>query len=135
MRLAVITLALLVLSSAPATTLAASPADARLTIAFFRDGGDPSTRVRWTLECSPTGGSYPRRMAACSVLDRLGRSVFAPVPLDKACTEIYGGPQVVVISGQVDGRRVWARFRRDNGCQIDRWERAGALLPRTSGVG
>jgi hypothetical protein len=135
MRIAAVALAFLVLSAAPAATLAASPGETTLTISFFRDGSDSSTRARWTLTCSPTGGSYPRRVAACSVLDRLGASVFAPVPLDKACTEIFGGSQVAVVSGRVAGRRVWARFRRDDGCQINRWERAGALLPRTTGVG
>jgi Subtilisin inhibitor-like len=135
MRIAAVALALLVLGASPAATLAASPGETTLTITFFRDGGDPSTRSRWTLTCSPTGGSYPRRVAACALLDRLGTSVFAPVPSDKACTQIFGGSQVAIVTGRVDGRRVWTRFRRDDGCQINRWERAGALLPRTTGVG
>jgi hypothetical protein len=134
MHLAAAALAFLVLSAAPTATLAASPGETTLTIAFFSDGSDPFTRVRWTLTCSPTSGSYPLRVAACSVLDRLGPSVFAPVPPDKACTQIFGGPQVAIVSGRVDGHRVWARFRRDDGCQLNRWARAGALLPRTTAV-
>lgn len=113
----------------------AASGDTRLTIVFLPDGADTSNRSRWTLACSPPGGTYPRRAAACAVLHRLGRSVFLPVPAETACAELYGGPQVVVVSGRVDGRPVWARFRRDDGCQLGRWAKAGALLPRTVGVG
>jgi hypothetical protein len=138
MRVAAVALGLLALSAAPTTAFAVSAGETTLRIAFFRDGNDPSTRTRWTLTCSrnggSSGGSYPRRAAACSVLDRLGASVFAPVPQNVACSEIFGGSQVAIISGRVDGRRVWARFRRDDGCQVNRWERAGALLPRTTGA-
>jgi hypothetical protein len=46
------------------------------------------------------------------------------------CTEIYGGPQVALVTGILAGRRIWARFQRRDGCEIARWNRlAPWLLP------
>lgn len=100
-----------------------------LRIAGFADGRKPETKVVWTLRCDPVGGSLPRRSAACRELARRGRQTLLPVPPGTACTEIYGGPQVAIVTGTIDGRPVWARLRRDDGCQIDRWERNRFLLP------
>ena len=59
-----------------------------------------------------------------------GVKLFAPVPRDAVCTEIYGGPQVARVVGRVNGKRVWASFNRANGCHISRWDRlAPWLLP------
>ena len=57
--------------------------------------------------------------------------MFAPVPKDIVCTEIYGGPQKARVIGTVAGHRIWATFTRENGCQIYRWNRLSPwLLPR-----
>ncbi len=100
-----------------------------LRIAFFEDGGKPETKTVWTLRCDPVGGTLPRAPVACRELSRLGWQTLRPVPPDVACTEIYGGPQVAVVTGVVDGRRVWVKLRRDNGCEIDRWNRNRFLVP------
>ena len=122
---------LLVLAGALA--LLAPVADASsttsLTIAYLEDLERPTERVRWTLRCDPFGGTHPRRAASCRELARLGWRAFRPVPPDLACTEIYGGPQVAIVSGRVRGRRVWARLSRGDGCQMQRWDRIPSLLP------
>jgi hypothetical protein len=100
-----------------------------LTITYVADSSRPTDRVRWTLACQPPSGTHPRRAAACRELARLGFRAFAPVPKDTACAEIYGGPQVAIVSGRVGGRRVWARLSRVDGCQIERWARVRSLLP------
>ena len=82
---------------------------------------DASLRSRRRHAPAPRG-RLPRARA-------LGWRAFQPVPPDKACTEIFGGPQVAIVSGRVDGRRVWARLSRVDGCQIARWERVPSLLP------
>jgi aminoglycoside phosphotransferase (APT) family kinase protein len=107
----------------------ASPSTA-LTITYLADSGRATERVRWTLRCDPPGGSHPRRAAACRELGRLGWRAFLPVPKGMACTEIYGGPQAAFVSGRVDGRHVWAKLTRADGCQIERWGRVPSLLPR-----
>ncbi len=100
-----------------------------LRIAYLEDAKRPAHAIAWTLRCDPAGGTHPRPVAACRALARLGWHAFRPVPKTTACTEIYGGPQVAIVSGRVDGRRVWARLSRVDGCQIARWERVPSLLP------
>jgi hypothetical protein len=100
-----------------------------LTITYIADVDDPSDRVRWTLQCDPVAGTHPRRNATCRELDRLGWQVFRPVAPDKVCTQVYGGPQVAIVSGRVNGHTVWARLSRADGCQISRWSRVPSLLP------
>jgi hypothetical protein len=51
-----------------------------------------------------------------------------------ACTEIYGGPQVARVVGVVQGKRIWARFSREDGCQIARWSRVSPWLLPPGGV-
>lgn len=101
-----------------------------LTITYDPDSRAAGERTRWTLGCAPTRGTHPRRAAACRELGRVGWQAFRPVLGDRACAELYGGPQVAVVSGSVDGRRVWARLSRTDGCEIERWGRIPSLLPK-----
>jgi hypothetical protein len=127
MRVLVIVVATLAVAVAAAP--AASPKPIALRVVYFEDGREPETKiVRW-LRCNPPRGTLPRRTAACRELARLGVSTLLPIPPATACTEIYGGPQVAYVSGVVNGRRVWAKLRRDDGCQIDRWNRNWFLVP------
>jgi hypothetical protein len=66
--------------------------------------------------------------AACAQLQRAGRTAFAPVPPHVMCAEIYGGPARALVTGRLDGRKVWARFSRTDSCQNSRWNRLGFLL-------
>ena len=43
---------------------------------------------------------------------------------------IYGGPQTAVVSGMLDGVRLWARFARRDGCEIGRWNSVAFLFPK-----
>jgi hypothetical protein len=125
MRVLLLACCALVLS-APALGASSSTS---LVITYREDSAKPAARVRWTLRCEPTGGDHPRRAAACRELERLGWRAFRAVPPDMACTELYGGPQLAIVSGTVDGRRVWVKLTRIDGCQIDRWDRFPSLLP------
>lgn len=124
--------ALIVLGCAVALLAPAAVASSStsLTITYIADIDRPTDRVRWTLRCDPIGGTHPRRAAVCRELARLGREAFRPVPPDEACTQVFGGPQVAIVSGHVGGRRVWARLSRVDGCQVARWDRVAGLLPR-----
>jgi len=53
---------------------------------------------------------------------------FAPVPPGVACSQIYSGPQVALVRGTFEGRRIWARFKRSDGCQVERWNRISFLF-------
>jgi hypothetical protein len=45
---------------------------------------------------------------------------------DVACTQIYGGPEEATLVGLFRGEQIDVAFSRQNGCEINRWER---LLP------
>lgn len=126
-------IALTVLTLGVAATLgtAGTAAETALTVTYWENGDRTSPRDIWTLRCSPARGTHPRPVVACRRLQAGGRQLMTPVPAGTICTEIYGGPQVAVVKGVLQGRRVWARFTRVNGCQIARWSRLSPwLIPR-----
>ncbi|MFE9332025.1 SSI family serine proteinase inhibitor [Streptomyces sp. NPDC006925] len=109
------------------------PAD-KLTFTVTRSGR-AARDGSYTLRCRPAGGGHPTPGRACAALDRVasgGSDPFAPVPGDAVCTMIYGGPAQARVTGTWHGRKVDARFRRTNGCEVARWNRLVPALPRTS---
>jgi hypothetical protein len=121
---------------ASASGSAGTAAETTLKVTYWENPARSSTRDDWTLRCNPVGGTLPRPTVACRRLATVGAKLFAAVPRDATCTQIYGGPQVARVIGTVDGERVWAKFSRRNGCQIARWDRLSPwLLPavRTHG--
>jgi Subtilisin inhibitor-like len=92
-----------------------------LTILYWPEGAAGDSRQA-TLTCDPDGGSHPDPAGACAALLE-NADALDPVPGDVACTEIYGGDQVATITGSVE-----ARFSRENGCEIDRWDRLAPAL-------
>jgi hypothetical protein len=50
---------------------------------------------------------------------------------DEICTQIYGGPQRIVVTGTVQGDPVTAEVTRVNGCEIDRYDRLAEALAAT----
>ena len=91
---------------------------AALTITVWPQGPDGPAKTH-VLRCP---GS-----PSCARLARVSEP-FAPLAKGVACTEIYGGPQTALVRGTYMGGRVWARFRRSDGCQINRWNRISFLL-------
>jgi hypothetical protein len=99
-----------------------------LNITVWPNGHGELPKRGYTLRCNPLGGTLPQRANACARLARLSRP-FAPVPKGVACTAIYGGPQEALITGRLRGYPVRARFNRQNGCEIHRWNRVRYLFP------
>jgi hypothetical protein len=88
-----------------------------------------SSSVTWRLTCNPPGGTHPDPEAACHALVANGAVALPPVPQDKACTQIYGGPETASITGTWQGQPVMSRFARNDGCEISRWKLMEGLLP------
>jgi hypothetical protein len=126
-------LALVVLALA-ATPAGAAVGETSLRATVWPKGNETAGKVVRTLRCDPPGGSVPRPAAACAAIAAAGRAAFRPVPPDTACTQIYGGPADALVTGVLDGRRVWVRFDRENGCEIARWQRLVLLLGAASQV-
>ena len=96
-----------------------------LAITYWPEGKDGESRTA-TLTCDPNGGTHPDPAKACAVLDAHPEALH-PVPMDVACTEIYGGDQVAEVKGTgPDGAELQAILNRTNGCEIARWD---ALAP------
>ena len=76
----------------------------------------------------------PRPAVACRRLAAGGPKLFAPLPPNVVCTQIYGGPQKARVVGTVAGRRVRATFTRTDGCQISRWQALSPWLLPPGGV-
>jgi hypothetical protein len=100
--------------------------DTDLTIVVDNGSGSTST---WRLTCNPPGGTHPDPKAACRALEANGAAALPPVPKDKACTQIYGGPDTATITGTWQGQDVISKFARNDGCQISRWKLMEGLLP------
>jgi len=105
-----------------------------LTITHWDDEQSTAAPDRWTLRCNPLGGTLPNRKRACAKLSNLTLGAFAQVPRDAICTQIYGGPQKAVVKGTIGSQRIWASFRRRNGCEIERWARFSPWLLPSGGV-
>lgn len=119
-------LALTGCSSGGSDTVATVPAS-DLVIELAGDQGAEPERL--TLSCGPTGGNHPDAAQACADLAQ-AQEPFAPLPADRMCTEIYGGPQTATVSGSHRGEQVRLELSRVDGCRIAQWDRLGAVLPR-----
>jgi hypothetical protein len=126
MRLSLLAIVLLAAVMAPAS------ASAGLIDLRIRFQADETTAARhFTLRCGDRDtGTVPHPAAACTRLQRLGADAFRPTPPRTACTEISGGPSTARVTGIYYGRPIWVRLRRDNGCEIARWQRVAFLLPQ-----
>lgn len=78
--------------------------------------------------------------AACDQLgdNAVRERLLNGAPVDQACTEIYGGPDIATITGTydgVDGPKVDTTIDRSNGCGIDEWDSLlSQVLPGALGV-
>lgn len=94
--------------------------------------GNRAANGTYELKCGPTGGTHPEAEAACDRLDELARQgddPFTPVPQDRMCTHLHGGPATARITGTWNGRTVDATFNQGNGCEISRWREMEPVLP------
>ena len=126
--------AVLLAVTAATTASAATTATTALRVTYWEDVAEPSESITWTLRCNPARGSLPRPARACSRVTAGGARLFARLPRNIVCTEIYGGPQQARVVGTVNGRRIFATFARSNGCEIDRWQRISPWLVPPGGV-
>jgi len=78
-----------------------------------------------TLTCP---GETAKDRDICAALDVVAPKVFEPVPVDEACTAIYGGPRKATITGTFQDEPVSAVFTQENGCEIARWNQINPVL-------
>jgi hypothetical protein len=103
-----------------------------------QDGGKPAPETQLTIRVDPDGDgpepaeqariACPGEDAACAAAEQLRPADFEPAADDVACTQQFGGPQTATVSGSLAGEPVDARFSRQDGCAIARWEKVAPLL-------
>jgi len=119
-----------------AADLPADPSGAELTLLVSGPDGDrPPVVLSCDFAAGTATGDHPQAAQACTDLLAAVQAgdPFAPVPADAMCTQVFGGEAVVAVSGAVlaaDGGPVdvHATFSQQNGCEISRWQRMGAVL-------
>jgi Subtilisin inhibitor-like len=128
LRLSLVAVGLLLVLPGVASSAAACAASDQLRIVVWPRGTASARRIAWTLRCNPAAGTLPQAARACRRLASLDRP-FAPVAAGVACSQIYAGPQVALVTGRFGGSRISARFRRTDSCQTERWNRLAFLFP------
>jgi hypothetical protein len=99
----------------------------KLTVVYHATSGSQAT---FKVACLPrsSSGTHPNKKAICAAIAKRGIRLFAPVPTNMMCSQIYGGPQTATITGTVNGRRINSTFSRTDGCQVARWNTAKVLF-------
>lgn len=84
-----------------------------------------SVHFDWTLLCADTdsAGTHPTPQEACDYIRGFGADFFV-TPTYEACAQIYGGPEVMTISGTYEGKEVSRTFTRTDGCKMGEWSDA-----------
>jgi hypothetical protein len=109
-----------------APSAGAASGETDLTVVVDDGSGKQTT---WRLTCDPPGGTHPDAAAACEALAARGATALPPVPPDRMCTQVFGGPETAQVTGTWRGQAVSARFAKTNGCEISRWNALNGLLP------
>jgi hypothetical protein len=73
-------------------------------------------------------GAKAKDRDICAALDVVAPKVFEPVPVDQACTAIYGGPRKATVTGTYQDEPISAVFTQENGCEIARWNQIRPVL-------
>jgi hypothetical protein len=86
-----------------------------------------------TLDCdgsSAKGGGFLEDGAEQHCRDALAmQKLLTTQPAqDRVCTQLYGGPQTARITGTLGAQDVARSLKRTNGCEIEDWKQANALL-------
>ena len=102
---------------------ASAPALADLQVAVDDDGKGGRAARTETVRCAEAADS-----ALCEKVAALRLADLKPERGAVACSQQYGGPETAAITGTLRGERVDLKLSRVNGCEIARWEAAGALL-------
>jgi hypothetical protein len=101
------------------------PAEPMSTLEISVQADEDAKPRNGTLTCP---GETAKDRDLCAALDVVAPKVFEPVPVDQACTAIYGGPRKATITGTYQDEPVSAVFTQENGCEIARWNQISPVL-------
>lgn len=113
-------LRLLTADDEPADPGTSAPRLADLEVVLDPGTGEPR---RAQVACASADDSE-----TCGAVDALDPSVLEPLDPGRACTQQFGGPETVRITGTLRGEPVDASFDRTNGCEISRYDQVQPIL-------
>jgi hypothetical protein len=108
-------------AAAPTSTPDSALAD--LVVEYNADGEGGDDPVPVDVKCASAEDSE-----VCGRIAEVKPEAFEPTPGDVACTQQYGGPEIVTVTGTFRGEEVNAMFSRQNGCEIARFQDAAPIL-------
>lgn len=101
------------------------------------DNGNPATTGadRLVLTLDDGAGRVTETPVTCADAPALCAELRAILgePADRICTQIYGGPERILVRGTLDGAPLDLTVTRTDGCEIDRYDRISAAIPATDG--
>ena len=101
------------------------PAEPVSTLEFSVQADEDARPRTGSLSCP---GETAKDRDLCAALEVVAPAVFEPVPVDQACTAIYGGPRRATVTGSYEDEPVSAVFTQENGCEIARWKQIEPIL-------
>ena len=112
---------------------AASDDAVRLTVTFSREPGMPRVAHLRCTASSARADGFLRAVGArhaCATARRSAAFLASRPDPNRACSQIFGGPERALVVGTIGTRRVRRAFSRTDGCKVADWRRAMPLLPR-----
>ena len=122
-RLAAVLLGVLAVTAACGSD--ASEDDVKSELEFSVQADEKAKPRIASLTCP---GEKAKDRDICAALDVVAPGVFDPVPVDQACTAIYGGPRKATVTGTYEDEAISAVFTQENGCEIARWNQVEPVL-------
>lgn len=110
----------------------AAPVPLHLTVQY--DRGDGAVHVA-RLVCGdrPSATGYLRAIgtqkACAKARRRASLLLHPPDESQRACDQIYGGPEKAVVTGRIGSDLVRRRFSRTDGCRTAEWDSLVPLIP------
>ena len=86
-----------------------------------------SKAQKWSLNCQPTAGTMKNAKSACKLLTAMPNPFTKPDPAEM-CAEIFESAEVATVKGTWKGKKVSARFAKNNSCEISRWKTLNFLV-------
>ena len=88
----------------------------------------PESKVqKWSLKCQPTAGTMKNAKGACKLLLAISNPFKKADPAEM-CAEIFESAEVATVKGTWNGKKVSARFAKNNSCEISRWKTLNFLV-------
>ena len=82
---------------------------------------------KWTLKCSPSGGSMKKAYSICRKMNLLKDPFILP-PKDQMCAQIFESSEVATVKGFWNGKTISNTYSKSDGCEQARWKRISFLI-------